>query len=77
MTLESEKAQKILRRIGRGHPGASSGERAAYDLLKNLQDGTPVDLGDAFVRLDGEGRRAVIQLLSDLACGKTGLIELR
>ncbi|MDP1581251.1 MAG: hypothetical protein Q8M02_13330 [Candidatus Didemnitutus sp.] len=63
--------------MARGHPGASSGEAAAFALLKNLEDGTPVDLGDCLVRLDGCGRRAVLQILLDLAAGKTGLSELR
>lgn len=67
----------ILRRMARGHPGASSGERAAHDILSNLSAGLPVDFFDAFSRLDGAGRTAVVQLLIDLATGKTGLIELR
>lgn len=63
--------------MARGHAGASSGERAAWDILENFREGTPVDFGDAFVRLDQNGRLAVIQLLLDLSGGQTGLIELR
>ena len=67
----------MLRRMARGHPGASSGERAAFDLVRNFTTGKPVDLADCFVRLDGEGKRAVVLLLVDLATGKTGLLDLR
>jgi len=77
MMPASEEALATLKRVARGHPGASSGERAAWDILQNLTAGRPVDFGDAFVRIDGEGRRAVVQFLVDLATGKTGLIELR
>ncbi|MFO1448248.1 MAG: hypothetical protein U1F61_08845 [Opitutaceae bacterium] len=77
MTPESEQAVASLRRMARGHPGASSGERAAFDLLRNLESGEPVELGDCFVRLDSTGRRAVLQILLDLAGGKIGLSELR
>ncbi|MSU66023.1 MAG: hypothetical protein EXS38_07990 [Opitutus sp.] len=77
MSPASEQALAALRRVARGHAGASSGELAAWDILQNLTEGRSVDFSDAFVRLDGEGRRAVVQLLVDLAAGKTGLIELR
>ena len=63
--------------MARGHPGASSGERAAYDLVRNFSCGEAVDFADCFVRLDGVGKHAVVQLLVDLAMGKTGLIEFR
>lgn len=76
MSPASQDALATLQRMARGHPGASSGERAAWELLKNLQEGTTVNFGDCFVRMDGTGKRAVIQLLVDLACGKTGLSEL-
>ncbi len=76
MTSESEQALATLRRMARGHPGASSGERAAFEILRNRRDGTPVDFGDCFVRLDGMGKRTVVQLLIDIATGKTGLVEL-
>lgn len=76
MSPESQQAWATLRRTARGHPGASSGERAAWGILRNLQDGTPINFGDCFVRLDGEGKRAVVQLLVDLATGRTGLSEL-
>jgi len=66
-----------LRRMARGHPGASSGERAAWEILQNLETGRSVDFADCFCRLDGMGKRAVVQLLLDLATGTTGLIELR
>ncbi len=77
MTPASVSALTTLRRIARGHRGASSGERAAWDILQSLQNDVPVNFFDCFVRLDGEGRRAVVQLLVDLANGKTGLIDLR
>ena len=77
MTPESEQALATLCRMARGHPGASSGERAAFDLLRNLEAGTPVDFSDCLIRLDSTGRRAVLQVLLDLAAGKTGLSELR
>jgi len=77
MTAASTVALDTLRRMARGHAGASSGEIAAWDILKNFQEGRAVDFSGAFVRIDGEGRRAVVQLLVDLATGKTGLIELR
>lgn len=66
-----------LRRMARGHPGASSGERAAFELVRNFQTGKAVDLADCFVRLDGEGKKAVVLLLIDLAGGHTGLSDLR
>jgi hypothetical protein len=70
-------AWATLRRMARGHPGASSGERATFDLVRNFKTGEPVDLADCFVRLDGEGKRAVILLLIDLATGDLGLTEVR
>jgi hypothetical protein len=76
MTAVSEQALAVLRRMARGHVGASSGERAAWDILRNFREGTPVNFGDCFMRLDGSGKRAVTQLLADLAVGKTGLSEL-
>ncbi len=76
MTPTSERAMGTLRRMARGHPGASSGERAAWDLVQNLQHGTAVDFGSCLVRLDGTGRRAVATLVIDLAVGKIGLNEL-
>lgn len=36
-----------------------------------------MDFIDCFVRLDGEGRAAVVRLLADVATGQTGLAELR
>lgn len=76
MSPASKDALTILQRMACGHPGASSGERAAWDLLCNLQEGTPVNFGDCFVRLDGTGKLAVVQLLMDLASGRTGLSEV-
>jgi hypothetical protein len=35
-----------------------------------------VDFADCYVRLDGTGKRAVVQQLVDLAAGKTGLWDL-
>lgn len=43
MSPESERAMEVLERVARGHPGASSGERAAWAIRENLRDGTPVD----------------------------------
>lgn len=77
MSPESEDAIKALQAMARGHPGASSGERAAWDILKNLEEGRAADFAECFVRLDGTGKRAVVQLLIDLATGKTGLSDLR
>ncbi len=77
MSPAGAEAWANLQQMARGHPGASSGERAAFDLVRNFQAGEPVDLADSFVRLDGEGKRAVVTLLVDLATGKTGLSELR
>lgn len=77
MSPESEDAIKTLRAMARGYPGASSGERAAWDILKNMENGRVADFADCFVRLDGTGKRAVVQLLIDLATGKTGLSDLR
>lgn len=77
MTPESEAALKALRKLARGHQGASSGERAAFDLLANLQQGAPVDMADCLVSLDSTGRRALLKVLLDLASGRTGLGELR
>lgn len=77
MTAASEEALVTLRSVARGHAGASSGEAAAWEILGNLERGATVDFGDAFVRLDGSGKRAVILLLADIATGRTGLHELR
>jgi hypothetical protein len=77
MSPEGEDAVSTLRGMARGHPGASSGERAAWEIMKNLTDGRPLDFSDCFVRLDGTGKRAVVMLLVDLATGKTGLNDLR
>jgi len=76
MSPASEDAFATLRRMARGHPGASSGEQAAWEILANLREGMPVKFGECFVRLDGSGKRAVMQLLADLATGRTGLTEL-
>lgn len=76
MSPAGKDAWAALQHKARGHPGSSSGERAAWDIRRNLQDGTPVNFGDCFVRLDGEGKRAVMHLLVDLATGQTGLNEL-
>ncbi|HRI81593.1 MAG TPA: hypothetical protein PLF88_04095 [Opitutaceae bacterium] len=75
MSPESTEALATLRLLARGHAGASSGERAAWEIRRNLQDGTPVNFGDCYVRLDGEGKRAVVQILVDLATGRAGLNE--
>lgn len=76
MTAASTAALDILRRAARGHAGASSGEIAAWEILGNLRKGNPVDFTGNFVRLDGCGKRAVVQLLLDLTTGGTGLNEL-
>lgn len=65
-------AWATLRRMARGHPGASSGEHAAFDLVQYLQAGAPVDLVDYFVRLDGVGKVAVVTLLVDLTMERPG-----
>jgi hypothetical protein len=65
-----------LKRMARGHPGASSGERAAWEILANFRDRAEVDFAGNFVRLDSCGKRAVVQLLLDLTTGGTGLNEL-
>ncbi len=63
-------------RMTHGHPGASSGETAAWEILANLRDGATVDFAGNFVRLDNCGKRAVVQLLLDLTTGETALSEL-
>lgn len=77
MSPESAEAMEVLGRMARGHAGASSGERAAWEVLGNLREGARVDFVDAFVRLDGRGKRAVLQVLVDVASGRTGACELR
>ncbi len=76
MSPESADALATLKRMARGHAGASSGERAAWEILGNLRDRSRLDFANCFCRLDGTGKRAVIQLLLDVATGKTGLVEL-
>lgn len=77
MSPASAAALVVLRRMARGHPGASSGEHAAWEILQNLETGRSVDFSDCYCRLDGTGKRAVVQLLLDLAIATTGLLELR
>ena len=76
MSPASQEAFATLQRMARGHAGASSGEAAAWEIMQNLQAGTPVNFAGDFVRLDGTGKRAVVQLMVDLATGETGLSEL-
>jgi hypothetical protein len=76
MSPQSQQALKTLRSIARHHPGASSGERAAAEILRNLVGKTRLDFADCYGRMDGRGKRAVILLLGDLASGRTGLAEL-
>ena len=76
MTAASKEALVTLRRMARGHAGASSGETAAWEILANLRDGAEVDFAGNFVRLDSCGKRAVVQLLLDLTTGGTALSEL-
>lgn len=76
MTAASAESLETLRRMARGHAGASSGEIAAWEILENLRHGTSVNFSGDFVRLDSRGRRAVVQLLLDLTTGGTGLSEL-
>ena len=76
MTAASKEALVTLRRMARGHAGASSGETAAWEILANFRDGAAVDFAGNFVRLDSCGKRAVVQLLLDLTTGGTGLSEL-
>ena len=56
MTAASREAMVTLRRIARGHAGASSGELAAWEILANLRDGAAVDFAGNFVRLDSCGK---------------------
>ena len=76
MTAASKQALVMLRRMARGHAGASSGESAAWQILANLRDGAEVDFAGNFALLDSCGKRAVVQLLLDLTTGGTGLSEL-
>lgn len=76
MTAASAEALETLRRMARGHAGASSGEIAAWEILDNFKRGASVNFSGNFVRLDSRGRRAVVQLLLDLTTGGTGLSEL-
>jgi hypothetical protein len=76
MCPTSQTALNRLRHIARGHPGASSGERAAWELLANIREGQPVDFAGNFIRLDATGQRAVIQILVDVATGKTTFSDL-
>jgi hypothetical protein len=76
MSPESQQALRTLRGLARNHAGASSGERAAAEIVRNLGGHARLDFMDCYCRLDGRGKRAVILLLGDLASGRTGLIEL-
>jgi|GEM_PF-1410302 hypothetical protein len=76
MCPTSQTALRCLQHTARGHPGASSGERAAWELLANFREGRQVNFADNFVRLDANGQRAVIQLLLDVATGKTTFSDL-
>jgi hypothetical protein len=77
MSPASEQAIATLRQRARSHPGASSGEWAAWELLQDFGKRRLVDFGECFVRLDGGGKRSVIQLLVDITEGRTGLFDLR
>ena len=77
MSPASEQAVAALRRRAHNHPGASSGEWAAWELLQNFEKGRLVDFWEYYSQLDGHGQRAVIQLLVDITSGRTGMIELR
>jgi hypothetical protein len=77
MTPGAQYAWTLLRLSARGHPGASSGERAAFDLVTNFRTGCAVDFADCFARLDGEGRYAMLVLLIEVTSGRLGLFELR
>jgi hypothetical protein len=46
MTATSKEALVTLRRMARGHAGASSGELAAWEILANLRDGAEVDFAE-------------------------------
>ena len=76
MTAASKEALVTLRRMARGHVGASSGESAAWEILANFREGAAVNFAGNFVRLDSCGKRAVVQLLLDLTTGGTALSEL-
>ena len=77
MSPASEQAVAALRLRAHNHPGASSGEWAAWELLQNFEQGRLVDFGKCFNRLDGHGQRAMIQMLVDITSGRTCLVELR
>lgn len=77
MSPDSHQAMVLLTAKARSHPGASSGERAAQDILENFRQGREIDFGDAFVRLDVMGKRAVLQLLQEIATGRIALWDLR
>jgi hypothetical protein len=77
MSPASEQAVAALRLRAHNHPGASSGEWAAWELLRNFEKGRLVDFGECFSRLDGHGQRAILQLLADITSGRTGMVELR
>lgn len=76
MSPSTEQALAVLRRRARGHAGASSGESAVWKILQNFSAGAPVNFAECLIRLDADGRRAVLTVLIDLALGRTGLVEL-
>lgn len=77
MAPTTELARSDLRETARNHPGASGGEKRAHRLLRSLTHGEPCSIIDDFVGLDSTRQLALIQILVDLATGKTGAIELR
>lgn len=75
MSPTSRAAEITLCPWAHGHPGPSSGAHAVWEILRSLQTETPVNFAGGYVRLEGEGKRAVAQLLVDRATGCTGLSE--
>ncbi len=76
MAPTTEQALAVLRKAARNHPGASGGEVRAHRILRSFTHSEPCAIGEEFVGLDAQLQHAVIQILVDLAAGKTGLIEL-
>ena len=77
MAPSTELALADLKETARNHPGASGGEKRAYRILRSLTHGESCSIIDDFVGLDATRQEALITILSDIASGQTGAIELR
>lgn len=64
----------ILRAPALGHAGASSGERAAWKISRNVTNGRSVDYSDCFSRLDGAQKREGTVLLLEVARARIGWV---